>query len=46
MIFCILNFMENCLEIFKKYFLFIENLYFELVKLVMDEELIKNVLYR
>lgn len=31
------KFLENCLEIFKKYFLFIENVYFELVKLVMDE---------
>lgn len=33
MIFCILNFMENCLEIFKKYFLFIENLYFGVGKI-------------
>lgn len=45
-IFCILNFMENCLETFKKYPPLTENLYLELAKSAMDEELIKNVLHR
>lgn len=44
--FCILNFMENCLETFKKYPPLTENLYLELAKSAMDEELIKNVLHR
>lgn len=38
--------MENCLETFKKYPPLTENLYLELAKSAMDEELIKNVLHR
>lgn len=36
-IFCILNFMENCLETFKKYPPLTENVYLELAKSAMDE---------
>lgn len=49
-IFCILNFMENCLEIVWKPFKNIPHTLkmctLELAKSAMDEELIKNVLHR